>query len=191
MKKWMIYAAIGLAAAGITSCKPAGSQATQGAESSVSTEAESPQDGAKESQGESSEGEASQEMPNPYEEVDGPEGLKEAGLSMEAPEGAEDAAYYIISQEIGEITFTLEDAPYSYRGAVHAQDFAGIFEEFEEDVSALSDCGADEDLIVKTTVSGGRLANWSKNGAKYTLYTPRPVEDEDMFALCIELIGKN
>jgi len=181
MKKWMIFMAIGLTALGITSCKPAGNQAAKGTEGSVSAETKATD------QSESS----SEELPNPYVEVEGPEGLEEVGLSMEAPEEAEDAVYYVISEEIGEITFTLKDAPYSYRGAVHAEDFSGIFEEFEDEVAALSDCGADEDLIVKTTISGGRLASWSKNGAKYTLYTPREVADEEIFALCIELIGKN
>ncbi len=188
MKKWMILAIAGLTAIAVTSCKPDGNETQAAGET---TAAEGGSAAGEESGEESAATKTGEEMPNPYEDLDGPEGLKEAGLSMEAPEGAEDGKYYLISGEIGEITFTLEEAPYSYRGAVHAEDFAGIFEEFEEEVSALSDCGADEDLLVKTTVSGGRLASWSKNGAKYTLYTPKPVEDEDIFTLCIELIGKN
>lgn len=187
MKKWMIFAAAGLAAVAITSCKPAGNQTQVDGDTTV-TEGEST---AGERQEDADDNGTEAEMPNPYAELEGPEGLKEASLSMEMPEGAEDGKYYLISGEIGEITFTLNDIPYSYRGAAHAEDFAGIFEEFEEEVSALSDCGADEDLLVKTTVSGGRLASWSKNGAKYTLYTPKPVEDGDIFTLCIELIGKN
>lgn len=194
MKKWMQAAVVGALAVCLASC--GGKNEEQGAgtaQTEATTEAKESQDpGTQESQGaEPSAAEGEEEIPNPFVEQEKAEDLKAVEVSMDAPEGALDVKYYLIDDEIAEITFTLEDNKFSYRGAAHAEDFAGIFEEFEEDVTALSDCGADEDLIIKTTVSGGRLASWSKNGAKYTLYTPSTVADEDLFTLCIELIGKN
>lgn len=168
MKKWKQLAVVGFLAVSMTSCKSGGqqNQSSQPASEAV-------------------------ELPNPFEEVDEPEALKEIGVSMEVPEEAENVTCGIISGEVAEISFQLDETPYTYRGAVKAEDFAGIFEEFEPDVVSLSDCGADEDLIIRTTVSGGRLANWTRRGAKYTLYTPKAVEDAQLFALCIQLIGKN
>jgi hypothetical protein len=46
-------------------------------------------------------------------------------------------------------------------------------------------------VVIKTTVSGGRLASWEKGGAKYTLYTPDAVEDGALIQLCSALIEKN
>lgn len=189
MKKWKQLAIIGLAAVSMTSCKTGGqkepvSEAVSAAETTEAAEKEDSTSAPEDETG-------AVEMPNPFEEAEGPEELKKAGVSMEAPENAEDAGYWIISGEVAEISFKLDDHAYSYRGAVNAEDFAGIFEEFEPDATAVSDCGADEDLVIKTTVSGGRLASWAKRGAKYTLYTPDSVEDQELIELCIQLIGKN
>lgn len=184
MNKWMIPVIAGIMAVSITSCKSGGNRETAPSETeespaAVQTEASSLAAGEEE------------EIPNPFQQVEDPKGLEEIGLSMEIPEEASSVECYIISGEIGEVSFELDGKKYSYRGAVHAEDFAGIFEEFEPEVTSVSDCGADEDLLVKTTVSGGRLASWSKNGAKYTLYTPSAATDEEIFELCINLISKN
>ncbi|MCI8951301.1 MAG: hypothetical protein HFG49_14930 [Lachnospiraceae bacterium] len=190
MKKWMILAAVGVLAINMASCKPGGGE-SKGNETETSQVNESSQaEAGQETSGDGAET-VGEEIPNPFQELEGPEGLKELGLNMEAPENASNIQYISISGEIGEVFFELDGHRYSYRGAAHAEEFSGIFEEFEQETTALSDCGADEDLIVKTTVSGGRLASWSKGGAKYTLYTADAVEDEVIFELCISLIGKN
>ena len=189
MKKWMKAAVVGALAVCMVSC---GSKKEEpGTEPQESETVAQSQESQAQAGTEPASVEEEEEIPNPFAEQEKAEDLKAVEVSMDAPKGASEVKYYIIDDEIAEVDFTLDENRYSYRGAAHAEDFAGIFEEFEEDVAALSDCGADEDLIVKTTVSGGRLASWSKNGAKYTLYTPSTVADEDMFTLCIELIGKN
>ncbi|MDO4330774.1 MAG: hypothetical protein Q4C66_15760 [Lachnospiraceae bacterium] len=190
MKKWKQLVVVGLIAVSMTSCKSGGQQNQSSEAASEAVTADLGQTG-EDASSSSEEETGAVELPNPFEEVDEPEALKKIGVSMEVPEEAENVTCGIISGEVAEISFQLEETPYTYRGAVKAEDFAGIFEEFEPDAVALSDCGADEDLIVRTTVSGGRLANWTRRGAKYTLYTPKAVEDADLFALCIKLIGKN
>lgn len=133
-------------------------------------------------------------MSNPMQEVSGPEALAEIGVAMGLPEDAEEVQCFIISQVVAEVNFDLEDTPYTYRGSATAEDFAGIFEEFEEEVHTVPGTEAmatDGDLIIKTTKSSGKLASWSKNGASYTLYTPAEVDEDTLVSLCQELIEKN
>lgn len=131
---------------------------------------------------------------NPMQEVSGPEALAEIGVSMEVPESVELGQCFIISQVVAEVNFTLNDASYTYRGSATAEDFAGIFEEFEEEVvsiAAADEMAVDGELTIKTTKSGGKLAAWSKNGANYTLYTPASAGEEELVSLCRELTAKN
>ena len=131
---------------------------------------------------------------NPMQEVSGPEALVEIGVSMEVPENVELGQCFIISQVVAEVNFTLDDASYTYRGSAAAEDFAGIFEEFEEEVvsiAATDEMAVDGELTIKTTKSGGKLAAWSKNGANYTLYTPVSAGEEELVSLCRELIAGN
>ena len=180
MKKWMILAAVGVLAISITSCKQGGDSKENETGTTQAVESSQGETGGQDTKEDENATQApgEEEIPNPFEELDGPEELEALGLHMEVPEDASDVQYISISGEIGEVFFELDGHRYSYRGATHAEEFSGIFEEFEPEEVAISDCGADEDLIVKTTVSGGRLASWAKGGAKYTLYTAEPVEDD-------------
>lgn len=131
---------------------------------------------------------------NPMQEVSGPEALAEIGVSMAVPEAAEAGQCFIISQVVAEVNFTLGENLYTYRGSATAEDFSGIFEEFEEEVISVAstdEMQVEKELTVKTTKSGGKLAEWSKNDANYTLYTPAAVETEELLSICRELIEKN
>lgn len=213
MKKWKKVVALGMFAVCLTSCKDAGSVAdtagngmqTQGESEPDGTEADDAVkdtedvgegQGAAEGAGEETPAADAEEikMSNPMQEVSGTEELLEIGVSMGVPEEAENVQCFIISQVVAEVNFELGETAYAYRGSATAEDFAGIFEEFEEDVLIIpgsEGMGIDGDLTVKTTVSGGRLASWSKNGAGYTLYTPSFVEEDVFVALCGELMEKN
>lgn len=131
---------------------------------------------------------------NPMQEVSGPEALAEIGVSMGTPETAELGPCFIISQVVAEVNFTFEENPYTYRGSATAEDFSGIFEEFEEEVTSVAatdEMPVEKELTIKTTKSGGKLAAWSRNDANYTLYTPAAVDTEELLSLCQELIEKN
>lgn len=197
MKKWVLLAAAAVLAVNVTGCKsggdaPSGTKNAAEASTQAGSQAEPGDEeaGTEESKGEAVDP-AEEEIPNPFKELDGPEGLKELQLNMEVPEGAEEIQCFSIDNEIGEVSFVLDGHKYAYRGAAHAEDFSGIFEEFEPDELGVSDLGADGSVVIKTTVSGGRLASWEKGGAKYTLYTPDAVEDGALIQLCSALIEKN
>lgn len=217
MKKWKLWIAAGVLALALAGC-----QGSNAGNSSTGTSAQTQETGAG-AQGEAS-GEEKEEaedkaqnaegagepqdegesvsaadaeeiaLSNPMQEVSGPEALSEIGVSMGIPEGAQAGPCFIISQVVAEVNFTLEDQAYIYRGSATAEDFAGIFEEFEEEVTSIAatdEMAVEGELTIKTTKSGGKLAKWSKNGANYTLYTPAAVEEEDLVALCQELVAKN
>ena len=124
MKKWVLLAAAAALAVNVTGCKsggdaPSGTKNATEASSQAGSQAEpgGKEAGMEESKGESADP-AEEEIPNPFKELEGPEGLKELQLNMEVPEGAEDAQYLSIDNEIGEISFVLDGHRYAYRGAV-------------------------------------------------------------------------
>lgn len=131
----------------------------------------------------------SQEIPNPMEEVENELSFEKIGVHMVLPKEAEEPSCFIINNEVADVKFTWKDAVYSYRASDTAEDFAGIFERFSDDIIVVS-CGSAEqetELQIKTTESGGRMAVWEWGSTKYTLYTASPVTDEDMTALSTKL----
>lgn len=222
MKKWKLFIAMGIVAVYLSGCQGNAGNASDAQTAATAEEAvqeggegkmqgnseEEAQDkaeagdgaeaaeGGKAASGEETSAADAEEikMSNPMQEVSGTEALSEIGVSMELPQEAEDVQCFIISQVVAEVNFKLEDTSYTYRGSATAEDFAGIFEEFEEEVLTVpgtEDMAIDGDLIIKTTKSSGKLASWSKNGASYTLYTPVDVDEDTLVSLCQELIGKN
>ena len=75
----------------------------------------------------------------------------------------------------------IRDSSYCYRASNTAEDFAGIFERFKDDILVVSWKSGDAagEAQVKTTESGGRLASWSWGSTGYTLYTASDISDED------------
>lgn len=199
MKKWIYSVAVGLTVLGLSACGGTGSSESTAAESvqaessedaskTVQADTETSADGQTEEDAEGT-SEENMEIPNPMKEAESSQELSEIGVSMEAPAEGTDVQYYIISDVVGQISFTWKDHAFTYRGSAAAEDFSGIFEEFEQTETVFDAEGTESGIRVRATVSGGRLADWSTAEAKYTLYTPDPVSDEDMGALCQELAG--
>ncbi|MDO5550012.1 MAG: hypothetical protein Q4F76_02490, partial [Lachnospiraceae bacterium] len=88
MKKWKQLAVMGLLAVSMTSCKSGGHQNQSSEPASEAVTADTGQTG-EDASSSSEEETGAVELPNPFEEVDGPEALKEIGVSMEVPEEAE------------------------------------------------------------------------------------------------------
>ena len=108
----------------------------------------------------------SQELPNPMTEVKDVLAFEAIGVHMVLPEGAEDASFFIINQEVADAQFTLEGVAYTYR--------------------AYGDTSLE--VLIKTTDSGGRLASWAWGSTKYTLYTAAQVEDDTITDLTMKLV---
>ena len=132
----------------------------------------------------------SQELPNPMTEVKDVLAFEAIGVHMVLPEGAEDASFFIINQEVADAQFTLDGVAYTYRASDTAEDFAGIFERFKDEAIAQNyDYGETSlEVLIKTTDSGGRLASWAWGSTKYTLYTAAQVEDDTITDLTMKLV---
>lgn len=140
-------------------------------------------------------GAESQSAPNPMEEVDSALAFEKIGVHMVLPEEAAEPSYFIINGEVADVKFSVGEVAYTYRASDTAEDFAGIFERFTDNVITET-CKSGEngtEVLIKTTESGGRLAAWDWGSTKYTLYTASQVTDDDIRALAVNLaeLGEN
>lgn len=139
-------------------------------------------------------GSAEVQKPNPMAAVTDETAFQSLGIYMELPEEAEEPLCFILNGEVAEIQFDYNEIPYSYRASNTAEDFAGIFERFTDQVLTAEYIRAEgeENTSVKakirTTQSGGRLASWSWNDTDYTLYTAASVQDEEIAAVVTRLL---
>lgn len=155
--------------------------AVQTTEASTGAESSAPQE---------SESASEANIPNPMEEVKDALDFELIGVHMILPNGAEKPVYHIISGQVADAQFTVNGVHYTYRGSDTAEDFAGIFERFKDEVISQNfeyDDGSVE-IQIKTTESGGRLASWQWGSTRYTLYTASEVSDDDITNLTMELV---
>lgn len=118
-------------------------------------------------------------LPNPMEEVEDPQDFEKIGVHMIAPPDGTEFKYFIINGEVAEMQFTMDEAVYIWRASDTAEDFAGIFERFKEEIitEEYTDGTYSVQIEIKSTDSGSRLASWAWGSTKYTLYTPNKVTD--------------
>lgn len=148
----------------------------------------------KESAGEESQTQTeAAEIPNPMKPVEGTEEFASMDIYMAVPEGAQETEYYLINNEVAEIIFTLDEVKYSFRASNTAEDFAGIFERFTDEVLTAEESDGSDTLTaqIKTTQSGGRLASWEREDTRYTLYTASNVSDEEIVSLTKTLLEES
>lgn len=129
------------------------------------------------------------EASNPIAEVAGPADFASLGFTIDAPEGAQDAGYAMVSDTVAQVEFTLDGRRYCYRASREAEDFSGVNEAFEDEalrLNALYD-GYEAEVEIRTTLSGGRLAAWSWDDVRYSLYTADPLEDDTISSLSLRL----
>ncbi len=126
-------------------------------------------------------------IPNPIKEVDGAASLEQVGASIEAPEGAENARYFVIDSEpkLAEIQFTLDGVEYNYRAAVTSEDITGVYNEFNapKELEVESD-GLKTAITLKEAVTKDcRVAVWKWNEISYSLTTSGQIGAEAFEAL--------
>ncbi len=105
------------------------------------------------------------QMPNPMAPADSPAAFAELGIAIDAPDGAENTSYYVISGQIAEVNFLLDGKGYCLRASKVDGDIAGLYG--EEKAETLSD-GA-----VLTVISAGEAEwlrlTWDKDDVHYAL----------------------
>jgi hypothetical protein len=129
-------------------------------------------------------------IPNPIVEVSDASAFDELGLPIDAPEGAENVRYSIISGEIAQVNFTLDGADYTYRAANSEEDISGVYETFDDVEKSIEADGEDwsASITVKTVKDGdGALATWRYGSVQFSLYTPDEVSADAMGAVATQL----
>lgn len=82
------------------------------------------------------------EAANPFLEVSSAEDFKKIGIDIEAPEGAENTVYAIISGEIASISYDKDGDSYVFRASEQSGDFSGIYGEVISTEPLNSESGA-------------------------------------------------
>ena len=79
------------------------------------------------SSGNEESGEENVQIVNPIEEVDSAAAFGALGLTLDAPSGAKDVRYSIISGKIAQVNFTVDGHEYTLRASNKETDFSGLY----------------------------------------------------------------
>ena len=119
--------------------------------------------------------EQTNQLPNPIVDVNSSEDFASLGVSITAPEGAENVTYSIIAKVTAQINFTLDGRAYTYRAAKTTDDISGVYETFDEEQETFDLDATDFSVsVLVRTINGGAngaLATWSLDGVTYSLYS--------------------
>ena len=111
--------------------------------------------------------EATAGMPNPMEKLEGPAKFEhDLGFTLDAPAGAEDVSYYVISGQIAEVGFWLGDHGFNLRATKEEGDVSGLFGE------SVSKETLDDGTELETILSGEAewyCLRWTEGDVYYTL----------------------
>lgn len=126
-----------------------------------------------------------EEIPDPLVEVEGTQAFARVGADIEAPVGAENARYYIISERIAEIQFSQNGVEYCYRASQDEESGENSQENAREQESVQAVVG---DVSIPIQTQGDRhLAVWRWGSMCYRLESDDPVDEGIMKALVEEL----
>ena len=106
------------------------------------------------------------QIPNPVVDVDSAEAFKELGITLEAPENAQDVFYSIISGSIAQIQFTSDGAAYNLRASKTEDDISGVYGSLKETKELKGGAMMDE-LTDGETVY--HVIRWAADGVNYSL----------------------
>lgn len=130
-------------------------------------------------------------MPNPVVEVTDATAFATLELGIDAPEGAENVRYSIISDSIAQVQFVQDGCAFTYRAAHSPDDISGVYETFDEQTQGLEVDGEDWYASIRIRTirngAGGALADWMYDDAWYSLYTPDSIALEMIGDLATEL----
>lgn len=128
-----------------------------------------------------------EEVPDPTVEVEGTWAFAEMGADIEAPVGAENARYFIVSDRIAEIQFTRNDVPYRYQ-ASQKEDLTGFSQGAQKTQEAEGPEAVVGSSVIPIEGSDGRFsAAWRWGGTSYRLIADEQVDGQIMKSLVEEL----
>ena len=126
-----------------------------------------------------------EEIPDPLVEVEGTQAFARVGADIEAPVGAENARYYIISERVAEIQFSQYGVEYCYQASQDEEPGGNSQEDAREQESVQAVVG---DVSIPIQTQGdSHLAVWRWGSMCYRLESDDPVDEGIMKALVEEL----
>lgn len=126
-----------------------------------------------------------EQVPDPLVEVEGTQAFARVGADIEAPVGAENARYYIISERIAKIQFSQNGVEYSYQASQDEGLLGGVQEMTQEQDGVQAVVG--EVSIPIQAEGDSRVAVWRWGSMCYRLTADDPVDEGIMKALVEEL----
>ncbi len=129
-------------------------------------------------------------LPNPVKEVADAGAFQPLDLYIDAPEDADEVSYSIISDQIAQVSFTLDGRRYTYRAAHTEEDISGLYVAFEDEEAGVE---ADGDgwyasIRIRTVKdSGGALAEFRYGTAAFSLYTGDATDTQTMSRIAVAL----
>lgn len=105
---------------------------------------------------------------NPFAAADGPEDFKAIGITLDAPAGAENAAYFIIDSKIAVVNFAVNGKKYEARASGQRGDFSGLVGSEEE----LEIVDAQSNAILYRVEAAGTYykITWTDGRVNFCLY---------------------
>lgn len=133
------------------------------------------------------------EIPNPMEEQSSAEAFKALGVTMNAPDDAENVIYYIIGGKLAEVLFTLDGVDYNYRASATESDISGVYDTFTDafEMSVVYDNDQNITASAKTGAEGGSLVTWTAQNVNYSLYTTGAVDETALRAVVKSVMSKS
>ena len=132
------------------------------------------------------------QIPNPVVEVEGSADFSDLGFIITPHQQADSASYSIIGGNVAQIIFTLNDATFTYRGAVTTEDISGVYETFDPLPQSLDleGPGFKVSIVVKTIEGGekGALAEWDYEDVRYSFYTPDKTNFDDLTDVLLPIV---
>jgi len=126
----------------------------------------------------------------PYQEVEAAENFEDTGISIDAPDGAENVSYAIIDGNTVSIDFSYNGHSYSLRASEQSGDFSGISgeivasEQFDSKTSAvLYQIDAGDEIYLK--------AQWSDGKVHYFLTNTDQAEGSEVKSVALLLIEQS
>lgn len=131
------------------------------------------------------------QIPNPVVSVEDASAFETLGITMDAPDGAQNIAYAIIDNTLAQISFTFNGFDYTYRASATQSDISGVYDSFTDAfVMRVETTEATFDATVQNAVSGGRLASWSQGGVSFTLWCALAPDDAALKACVLSVMAK-
>ncbi len=128
------------------------------------------------------------QLPNPMVGQQDAAAFEALGIKLDAPESAENIAYFIIDKTLAEVDFTLDGIDYTYRASKTDKDISGVYDAFTPGntiymVRDYENLSAD----VQIASEGGTLVTWSADSVNYSLFAKQKVDEASLKA-CVKAV---